>query len=73
MRSSLVVSFVAACLLIGAPAASATPGEAVGGPQLATDGVVVSPDPGAPSLPGGLDTTSMAYPTFRRFIHRSSE
>jgi len=58
MRSSLVVSFAAACLLVGAPAASATPRDAVGGPLLATDGVVVSSGPGAPSLPAGLDMGS---------------
>jgi len=61
MRSSLVASFAAACLLLGAPAASATPTtarDAVGGPLLGTDDVVVSPGPGAPSLPGGLDMGS---------------
>jgi D-alanyl-D-alanine carboxypeptidase (penicillin-binding protein 5/6) len=59
MRSSLVASIAAACLLLGVPAASATPRDRtpqdpVGGPLLAADGVVVSPDPGAPALPGGL-------------------
>jgi len=58
MRSSIVAPFAAACLLLGAPAASATPRDVVGGAQLATDGVVVSPGPGAPALPGGLDMGS---------------
>src|SRR4051794_41419353 len=54
MRSSLVATFAAACLALGAPTASATPRETVGGPLLATDGVTVSPLAGAPALPAGL-------------------
>ena len=63
MRSSLVASFAAACLLLAAPAASATPRDRtpqspVGGPLLASDGVIVNPDAAAPALPGGLDMGS---------------
>ena len=68
MRSSVVASFAAACLLLAAPAASATPGDRtprdktprnpVGGPLLASDGVIVNPDAGAPTLPTGLDMGS---------------
>ena len=58
MRFSLVASVSAACLFLGAPVASATPRDTVGGPQLATNGVVVAPLSGAPALPSGLDMGS---------------
>jgi D-alanyl-D-alanine carboxypeptidase (penicillin-binding protein 5/6) len=58
MRFPAVIAAAAACLLAGAPAAHAHPREPVGGPQLAATGVVVSPLPGAPALPGGLTARS---------------
>src|SRR2546430_1948594 len=60
MRSSLVATFAAACLLLGAPSASATPRGTVGGPLLATDGIAISPLTGAQAL------HLQAYDTFAR-------
>lgn len=54
MRSPVIATLAAACLLSGAATAHATPREPVGGPMLAATGVVVSPLPGAPPLPAGL-------------------
>jgi serine-type D-Ala-D-Ala carboxypeptidase (penicillin-binding protein 5/6) len=54
MRSSLMAPVAAACLLLGAPAAQATPRETVGGPELATQGIAFAPGADAPPLPTGL-------------------
>jgi serine-type D-Ala-D-Ala carboxypeptidase (penicillin-binding protein 5/6) len=59
MRSSVLAVTAAACLaLAAAPTAHAASSEPVGGPLLASTGVVVSPLPGAPALPSGLDMGS---------------
>jgi D-alanyl-D-alanine carboxypeptidase (penicillin-binding protein 5/6) len=59
MRFSVLAATAAACLtLAAAPTAHAAPREAVGGPLLGSTAVVVSPLPGAPALPSGLDMGS---------------